>query len=223
MIYRLTSSGSTWGLGELPQTKMTLPAFLTQHICIPVKSHPIVNYDACILKTIWTSCLLIMMSEIKTHGFFKANCKKVNRAHIHWLRFVRSASSTYQTEGAIFSPQQVGQEAQQGGLIPPAPAGCVEVGGDGEVGVWQKASEETHSQGHKTTPRQLLPRWKNNFFQPTACSVILCLYRWVLRLTGTLNYFEVCCELVEASQMSLRKPKWFPDPSLVDKEKLHLK
>lgn len=59
--------------------------------------------------------------------------------------------STYQTEGAVFSPQQVGQQARQSGLIPPAPAGCVEVGRDGQVDVRQKSSDETHSQRHKDT------------------------------------------------------------------------
>lgn len=66
--------------------------------------------------------------------------------------------STYQTEGAIFSPQQVGQQTRQGGLIPPAPPGFVEVGGDGQVEVWQKANEETHAQRQKATHRQLLLR-----------------------------------------------------------------
>lgn len=66
--------------------------------------------------------------------------------------------STYQTEGAIFSPQQVGQKTRQGGLISPAPPGFVEVGGDGQVGVWYKAKEETHTQRQKATQRQLLLR-----------------------------------------------------------------
>lgn len=65
-------------------------------------------------------------------------------------------SSTYQTEGAIFSPQQVGQQTRQGGLIPPAPPRFVEVGGDGQVDVGQKADEEAHPQGQKATRRQLL-------------------------------------------------------------------
>lgn len=64
----------------------------------------------------------------------------------------------YQTEGAVFSPQQVGQQTRQRGLIPPAPPGFVEVGGDGQVDVGQKADEEAHTQGQKATQRQLLLR-----------------------------------------------------------------
>lgn len=67
-------------------------------------------------------------------------------------------SSVYQTEGAIFSPQQVGQQTPQGGLIPPAPPGSVQVGGDGQVDVGQKADKEAHAQGQKATQRQLLLR-----------------------------------------------------------------
>ena len=78
-------------------------------------------------------------------------------AHIQ-IKFDSRVSSMYQTEGAVFSPQQVGQQAGQSGLIPPAPAGCVEVGGDGQVDVWQKACEETHSQRHQAMQRQLLLR-----------------------------------------------------------------
>lgn len=66
------------------------------------------------------------------------------------------ASCTYQTEGAVLGPQQVGQQTWQVGLVPPAPAGSVEVGWDGEVNVRQKTSDETQTQWHKATKRELL-------------------------------------------------------------------
>ncbi len=99
----------------------------------------------------------------------------INNKHIRGTHILTVAvgMQRYQTEGAIFSPQQVGQQARQGGLIPPAPAGGVEVGGHGQVDVRQKASEETNSQRHKNTQRQLLSRlWAKqilNVFQPSAC------------------------------------------------------
>lgn len=103
------------------------------------------------------------------------------------------ASSLYQTEGAIFSPQQVGQQARQGGLIPPAPAGCVEVGGDGQVDVWQKAREETQSQRHKNMQRQLLSRLfrKHKFLIFFNLQYVAIILSQNLILTRTLKYFLV--------------------------------
>lgn len=64
----------------------------------------------------------------------------------------------YQTEGAVFHPQEVGQQTRQGGLIPPAPPGFVEKRGDGQVDVRQEANKETYSQSYETRHRQLLSR-----------------------------------------------------------------
>lgn len=65
-------------------------------------------------------------------------------------------ANTHQTERAIFSPKQVCQQTWQGGLVSPAPTGCVEVGWDGQIDVWQKASEETQSQRYKDMQSELL-------------------------------------------------------------------
>lgn len=79
------------------------------------------------------------------------------------------ASNTYQTECAIFSSQQVGQQTRQGGLVTPAPAGCVEVGWNRQVDVRQEASEETESQRYKATQRQLLFKYKDKMFLNSCC------------------------------------------------------
>ena len=62
----------------------------------------------------------------------------------------------YQAEGAVFSPQQVGEEAREVGLVSPAPAGRVEARGDGKVDVGHEPGDETHSQGHQEAERQPL-------------------------------------------------------------------
>lgn len=62
----------------------------------------------------------------------------------------------YQTEGAIFSSEQVCEEAVERRLVSPAPASSVEVGGNGQVDVGHKASQETHPQRHQTNKGQTL-------------------------------------------------------------------
>lgn len=79
------------------------------------------------------------------------------------------ASNTYQTECAIFSSQQVGQQTRQGGLVTPAPVGCVEVGWNRQVDVRQEASEETESQRYKATQGQLLFKYKDKMFLNSCC------------------------------------------------------
>lgn len=66
----------------------------------------------------------------------------------------------------------MGQQTGQGGLVPPAPAGGVEVGRDGEIDVRDKTSDETKSQRHKAQKRQLLFKLEykcltNHYFRST--------------------------------------------------------
>lgn len=84
------------------------------------------------------------VSKVSTEHFYKLKAR--DKKYYLSLYVHGEAVSTYQTEGAIFSPQQVGQQTRQGGLIPPAPPGFVEVGRDGQVDVRQKAKEETDTQ-----------------------------------------------------------------------------
>lgn len=66
------------------------------------------------------------------------------------------AACTYQAERAVLGPQHVGEQTWQGGLVPPAPAGRVEVRWDRKVKVRQKTSQETQTQRHEATKRELL-------------------------------------------------------------------
>ncbi len=62
----------------------------------------------------------------------------------------------YQAEGAVFSSEQVCEEAVERCLVSPAPASSVEVGGNGQVDVGHKASQEARPQRHQTKEGQTL-------------------------------------------------------------------
>lgn len=62
----------------------------------------------------------------------------------------------YQAEGAVFSSEQVCEEAMDRRLVSPAPASSVEVGGNWQVDVGHKASQKTRPQGHQIKEGQTL-------------------------------------------------------------------